>query len=412
MKSGLSHTVAGIGCVGLALAGAVPARAQEIVELPAEDRMLGIEFEELYRLGTPAGEDWEQFGNIQTVAFDGAGNLLVFDRQAQKVFVVGPAGRLIGEIGGPGEGPGEFGNAWAMAVSADGGVVVADLARRGYHLFGADREFDRTVRVSGLPPAWRMGIIRAQPAGEAIIAVPSQSLVATFTANAFQGPIVLPTTHPVERTVLSGEWTETDTIAEAWLPPTGLEDEEENFQRNYLHLPTALLPELSPRVNWGVLPDGSVAFSDSTTWTVKIAEAGAGIVRILKRPFGPVPLTDRMIGADRDHRLRRLEESGTAADRLERARRTIQTDEYYHELSAIRGLAVSWDGDIWVLRRSETPVRDGPVDVLTAAGRYLGCYPAGAMVLPNAFGPDGLAAFIATDELGVQTVAVKRIAGR
>ena len=27
MKSGLSHTVAGIGCVGLALAGAIPTRA-------------------------------------------------------------------------------------------------------------------------------------------------------------------------------------------------------------------------------------------------------------------------------------------------------------------------------------------------------------------------------------------------
>lgn len=140
--------------------------------------------EEGHRLGTPAGEDWEQFGNIQSVAFDGAGNLLVFDRQAQKVFVVGPAGRLIGEIGGPGEGPGEFGDAWAMAVSADGGVVVADLARRDYHLFGADREFDRTVRVSGLPPAWRMGIIRAQPVGDAIIAVPSQTEAAIRAGTA------------------------------------------------------------------------------------------------------------------------------------------------------------------------------------------------------------------------------------
>ncbi len=67
MKSRLSRPGAGIGCVGLALAGAIPARAQEIVELPAEDRMLESECEEPYRLGTLAGEDWEEFGEIQSV---------------------------------------------------------------------------------------------------------------------------------------------------------------------------------------------------------------------------------------------------------------------------------------------------------------------------------------------------------
>ena len=34
-----------------------------------------------------------------------------------------------------------------MAVMPDGRVVLSDLGRRGYHLFGADREFDRMVRM-------------------------------------------------------------------------------------------------------------------------------------------------------------------------------------------------------------------------------------------------------------------------
>ena len=283
---------------------------------------------------------------------------------------------------------------------------------RRYHLFRADGEFERMVRKPGSPSAWRMGPIRAQPGTDAVISVPGQAQGVTMTAGAFSGPIVLPSSFSIERTVLSGERSETDTVAEAWLPPTGLEDEDENFQRNYIHIPTALLPELSPSLHWRVLPDGRVAFSDSTTWTVKIAEAGAGVVRIIKRPFRPEPLTDRMIRADKDRRLRRIEESAPSADRLERSRRTIENEDYYHELSVVRGLQVTWDGRIWVLRWGAEPWSDGPIDVVTPDGRYLGSYPAGTTALPVAFGPDGMVAFIETDELGVQTVVVKRMVGQ
>ena len=108
---------------------AIPAHAQEIIDLPAEDRTLELALEELYRLGTLAGEEWEQFGDVQSVAFDAAGNLLVFDQHdlAQKIYVVDPEGRLVREMGGRGEGPGEFGKAVAMAVMPDGRVVVSDL---------------------------------------------------------------------------------------------------------------------------------------------------------------------------------------------------------------------------------------------------------------------------------------------
>ncbi|MXW17180.1 MAG: hypothetical protein F4123_04005 [Gemmatimonadetes bacterium] len=52
---------------------------------------------------------------------------------------------------------------------------------------------------------------------------------------------------------------------------------------------------------------------------------------------------------------------------------------------------------------------NGPIDVLTMDGRYVGTYPAGVAVMPAAFGPEGLVAFIETDELGVDAVVVKRL---
>ncbi|MCY4572204.1 MAG: hypothetical protein OXF01_05325 [Gemmatimonadetes bacterium] len=408
----LRQALYGIGSVCLLTAAST--RAQEITELPAEDRTLELEFEELYWLGTLVGEEWEQFGDIRTVAFDAVGNLLVLDQhaQAEKVYVVGPGGRLVRQMGGRGEGPGEFLDAVAMAVMADGGVAVADLRRGGYHLFNPDGEFERLVRISEAPSMTRMGLVRAMPGANAIVGVPSQWEQVQITGRAsLHTPILLPSSHPIERITLEGEFTRTDTIAEAWLLTTGIEDKDERTQRNFMRLPVAELPEYSPRVNWGVLPDGRVAFSDSTTWTVKIAEAGTGVERILKRPFRPEPVTDRMIDADRERRLRRLGGSSASAEWLEGMRSTIEDHDYYDELSIIRGVGVTWDGRIWVLRRGSNPGSDGPVDVVTPDGAYLGSYPTGATTLPAAFGPDGLVAFIETDALGVQTVVVKRVVG-
>ena len=65
-----------------------------------------------------------------------------------------------------------------------------------------------------------------------------------------------------------------------------------------------------------------------------------------------------------------------------------------------------------VTEGGEGPSDDGPIDVLTADGRYLGSYRAGTTALPAAFGPDGLVAMIETNELEVQTVVVKRLVGR
>ena len=69
----------------------------------------------------------------------------------------------------------------------------------------------------------------------------------------------------------------------------------------------------------------------------------------------------------------------------------------------------SWEGTIWVRRRGEEPAGDGPIDLLTADGRYLGTLPADATAMPRAFGPEGLVAFVERDELDVPTVVVKRL---
>lgn len=46
-----------------------------------------------------------------------------------------------------GDGPGEFRGVTRMAVWPDGRIVVEDLRRLAYHVFGPDGEFERMVRV-------------------------------------------------------------------------------------------------------------------------------------------------------------------------------------------------------------------------------------------------------------------------
>ena len=388
---------------------ALPADAQQVIELPAEDRWLEPAIEELYQVGSAVtGEAWEQFGQIMDVAFDGAGHLYILDRQAQLVYVVDGDGRLIRQLGGAGEGPGEFAETAAMAVFNDGRVVVGDPDRRGYHVFAAGGGFERMVRMAE-PGVASVGRVVAQPGADAVVGVPTQSRIMVFSGAVFSVPVRFPVSHALVRTILSGEETARDTIAEAWLPPIDSEGMDRVDIANYAPRPTSLLPAFSPEFHWGVLPDGGVAFSDSTTYAVKVAAPAAGVVRILTRPFEPEPVTGRTIRAEKDRRLRRLEETAEPGTDLQARRRGIERMDFYSELSVIRGLGTTWDGHIWVLRCGDGPSDDGPIDVLAQEGRYVGSFPAGTTALPTAFGPDGLVAIVGRNELDVQTVTVKRV---
>ena len=385
---------------------------QEIVTLPAEDRWLEPSFEEVYRIGLLSGAEWEQFGDVESVAFDDASILYLFDDQAQRILVVGPDGRLVRRLGGLGDGPGEFREAVEMAVMPDGRVIVADFRRRGFHLFHADGEFDRMVPMSGVTQVMRVGPIRALPGTEAIARVPT---LATQILTMSRELSISHSTHAIEREDLSGEQTATDTIAEAWLPANRPEEFTGRTpgRRGVVGQvrPTVGLPQLSPRLYWGVLPDGRVAFSDSSAYAVKLAEAGPGVVRVLRRPIHPEPVTRRLVRAEKDRRLRNLEETARPGRDLRDRREAIENLRFAEEVPVVRGLAVTWEGLIWVVRRGEEPVSDGPIDVLSPAGGYLGSYRTGTTEMPDAFGPDGLVAFIERNEMDVQTVVVKRLVG-
>ncbi|WP_420615151.1 hypothetical protein [Candidatus Palauibacter sp.] len=82
---------------------------------------------------------------------------------------------------------------------------------------------------------------------------------------------------------------------------------------------------------------------------------------------------------------------------------------FYHEIPVLHEFATTWEGGIWVQRRGEHPESGGPIDVLTPEGEYIGTYVAHATKTPDAFGPEGFAAFIELDDFEVASVVVRRL---
>ena len=450
-KTRLIRLIPGIiAGLGFNLAGASPPssgpfsipalRAQEVVDVTGRDRPIDPEFEEVYRVGVLDGESWEMFAQVGQVAFDAAGNLYVFDGTSAptrfggmtlmragdvRVLVFDAAGRFVREFGSSGGGPGEFNQPMGFAVLRDGTVVVSDVGHRAYQLFDASGEFQRMVRADDGPDAVSIPAhdIQPDPRGGAVFAGGSVGL----TVMSAGGATAPPTSRPVLRVALDGEVARADTVADGWLPPrTDLDDLASSDVPGELRgaLRGMAMPTVfEPRFLVGILPDGGIVHSDSSAYALKVTPPGAREAgRIIRRPFEPEPVTPE-VRREREERTaaarralggtggsRRLMFVGRAEGNNPAPEATFELeDRYYHEIPVLRGLATTWEGRIWVQRRGEEPESDGPIDVLTANGDYVGTYPAGETEMPDAFGPDGLAAFIEQDELDVARVVVRRL---
>jgi len=381
---------------------AAPVAAQQVVELAAEDHVLDGDFEEVYRVGSVAGEDWETFGNVRDLAFGPTGNLYVVDTQGARIVVVNPDGGFVRLLGGVGQGPGEFDQhnttSIRIAVLSDGHAVAFD---QRFSLFGPDGEFERTVRLRDGAMIF-MPRLDLDRRGGVLATEEVRIIDIAMLRGGADGTVPQPEHRHVVRMDLTGDEAALDTVAYAWFPPGEA---------------TGFIPPLSA----GALPGGGVAYTDSSAYAIKVAGADGTLARVLTRPFVPEPVTDRIREDERERRLKGLEGDPLGAGRSGGERGAVMSSmtdamraraasmEFYPVVPVIRRLRTSWEGRIWVQRRGDEPVSDGPIDVLTPDGRYLGTFSADEVSMPGAFGPDGLAAFVEVDELGVQTVVVKRL---
>ena len=371
--------------------------AQDVIELPAEDRPLDADFEEIYRVGSLDGDGWDTFGRVGRVGFDGAGSLYILDTEAVRINVVDLQANLVRQFMREGQGPGEFGSntaaALEFAVMGDGRVTVYDLGR-GFTLFGADGEFERTVRFPGAQTSSAMiSGIQAFPGMDRVLAT-SEVTYLRRTAPSPDGEPSEPSFRHVLSYDVSGDEVRIDSVAAGWRPP----GDPEGFR---------------PPLRAGVLPSGTVVFTDSSSYAIKFAGPDGRVPRVLTRPFQPRPVTGRIRAADIERRLEGFEPvrgGDPMVQRMMEIRRgQIEAMEFFDEIPVVVGLMTSWEGTIWVLHRGDGGTEANRIDLISSDGRYLGTFPPGSTAMPSAFGPNGLVAFVETDDLDVPYVAVKRL---
>ena len=341
-------------------------------------------------------------GTVPAAGFDEAGNLYFLDAPA-RVVVVDPHGNFLGEIGRPGEGPGEFRKPQQLDVLPSGRIVVTDPFV--FQIFRADGLFERTASVkvdpsniSGIGAFVRAASFGARPArdGAAILSDGIRKIM---------------------RTDLSSDEARIDTFVEAWAPP----GTEEVVSGSFADMTSGELWGLEPPLVFDALPGGGIAFSDSSAYAIKVTGPSGEVLRILRRPIDPEPATDRARQAEKDRELAKLGLSRDPGGRVPpdiaalagvfRAAhaRAIEDMQFFPEVPVLHALRTTWEGNLWVQRRGEElEVDRGPIDVLTPAGRYLGTIDQ-RIRMPDEFGPDGLVVFLEKDEFDVPVVVVKRL---
>ena len=418
------------------LVGVVAVVAGVAGQVAAQDRPLSTDFEEVYRVGGVNAPEWAFFENSEPTGFDAAGNLYVFDTQAYQVVVIDPQGGLVRTVGRRGEGPGEFNIAGRLWVWRDGRFVVADTGHGAYQLFSPIGELERFVRMGGGPgPMARLSgmrtTVRPDPGGGALIAQGTASAMGALT-----GALAELTGEDVEarepgvddrgleRLDLTGDVVSATPILQAWRAPRDEAQEEpgSGVPANPAALAAMLgdgLPRyFEPPFLWDVLPDGTIAYSDSSTYAIKLAKPGGAVVDVLRRPFSPMPVSDAIRRRMMDLSLQAMEdqrdEASEEADPVHRQmmdafRKRAEQRGFYHEIAVLVELRATWDGALWIGRIGEDLDDSGPIDVFGPNREYVGTFVEGEPGMPAAFGPDGLVAYWEFDELDVPTIVVKRL---
>lgn len=414
--------------VGLALIAviltAAPATAQQVIELPLEDRLLTADFPEVYRVGD-GGSEWQLLSRIASLGFDSMGNLHIGDLAGEEleVLVVDPEGELVVRFGRQGEGPGEFRDAQEAFALPDGRTVVPDDDHFAYHVFGIDGSLEHMVRYPGVRPGHNQPLARTPGA-----------LPRFRRVDRWRGELVLRVTHVWD---LDNERT-SFRIVDGPKAIMRLDLSGENATESEIVRATG--PDEEATFLFAPLPDGAVAFADSTQYEIEIAEPNQGVTRVLVRPFVARPWNARNFQAFKDYTrdgLRRAAETGDGAEMAGLFGGVDRMLDLMDEsplpsgnIPLLESLETTWRGLIWVGRTpadgfpdfdfegalmgglNPTPSaprsrRPGAIDVITPEGDYVGTFASTPM--PAAFGPDGLVAYVEVDELDVATVVVRRL---
>lgn len=367
------------------------------------DRPLRITVTEAYRVGGETAPDWAQFTDVRALGFGPGGELWVVDPRGRQIVRVRADGRTGRNLLRRGRGPGEFETPAGVAVLPDGSAVVADIPGRnlqridsaGRLVLGAPREgYLRNATFAWLQRDEFIGI------PEVVLANGEWRLFAPSGFETFK-------TVPVLRFAIGGE---AQVIVQVpYSPPPR---PAVPFSRHAFH----------PELRWSV-HGGRVAVAHTAEYDVAVYDAAGRVVaRIARAIVARRPTRADMTAVRTAERAKLIPADGVprmsgvgsgsgdrrnAAETVKRLEAGIAAMTFAERVPVINGLRHDSEGRLWVERTADVWGERPLLDVFSAAGQYLGTTQS-LPRLPDAFGPDGRAAFIERDALDVPYVVVMR----
>ena len=109
---------------------------------PATEQLI---LTEVARIGSQG--DSIYFGDIGSVAVNGAGQIFIEDPDARTILVFSPGGAYVTRIGGPGQGPGEFESIFSTVIGPGDSVYVLDGMVSRISVFDPAFQFAYSVSV-------------------------------------------------------------------------------------------------------------------------------------------------------------------------------------------------------------------------------------------------------------------------
>lgn len=362
------------------------------------DRFVALELDTIYEIGLAGDEHY--FGRVSSIGFDAAGRLHVLDTDAHEVTSWAVDGRMIRRFGSRGDGPGEFRTPRGAYVFRDGTVAVGDIGHRALVTFDSAGQHVGNIRMTGGPVPGNRAVVLA---GMRLVGPHDPWMTSGTTTD---------NERPVYRFSLEGDSLGSELLFVAW---RSTEDDM----------------SFVPSLRHAALPDGRIVVADSAVgYRIDVVSTEGAIVGTLERPVAPWPVTEEVMEAERERltaglpderELARAVEEMQAlmgirlangvdhAQTMDNSRALIADRRFASHIPVIRRLRADWDGRIWVVRSDATGGRDGPIDLITVDGGYMGSLHQGDPGLPAAFGPDGLMAYRRSDDFDRQGILVVRL---
>lgn len=362
--------------------------------LEGPDVMLNAVTEEVFTVGSVVGDAWDTFGSVQSVAFDSAGNLHIFDSQAEHILVVGRDGSLLRTVGGQGEGPGEFGNVSSAIVARDGSYTVLGFSQ--VDLFDPGGAFARRIQMNAILFSG-LALPDGRLVAPSFVSMESFSEPESSSEEEEGRPIYL----------ISLDGTEPEVLYTAWDLPDDPTGDAYEIDSSTIHMSAGRAFE--PGLYYDVLTDGRLALADSIGYRVKLIGLDGSVTGVIERPIAPLAVDDAIRDAERERYRETTAELESLRSTLQVEREGVEELVFADEVPVIGAVEVDWEDRIWVTRRAADGNREGPVDIVTPDGRYVGTLAVDGLRPPDASGPDGLLAYIERDEFDLPTVRVIRL---